>query len=271
VAAGLALLYVPALGHAVEVWRVDEELSFGFLLPVVAAGLVWLRWSNLRSSLGPGSSLGLPVLVAGLLLFVAAVRGGVSAAAGASFLPVALGAAAFLYGLPAARVLFAPAGFLTVGLSLFRGLFSALGFALQELTARCSAGLAALAGLPVRRSGVDLFVGDAHFVVAQACSGMDSLLALLSLGLVVAALARAAWPRRLILLALVPPVVLATNVLRVTVVLALSQPFGVGIAVGAAHQALSAAVFLSASLLLWSACIALRCLPRFDVTLSSSS
>ncbi len=271
VAAALAALYLPVAVHAAGVWTLDQELSFGFLLPPAAAGLVWLRRRELRASLAAGSGLGLVPLTVGLLLFVAGFRSGVDAIAGASFLPAAIGAAAYLHGLAAARVLLAPAALVSAGLSLFRGLLAPLGFALSELTARCSAALAALGGLPVRRSGVDLFAGDAHFVIAQSCSGMDSLLALLSLGFVVVALAGASLPRRLLLLGLVVPVVLLANVLRVTAVLALSQPFGVAAGEGLPHQALSAAVFLSAGLVLWLACLVLRCQPRFDVTPSPSS
>src|SRR5258708_39534045 len=98
---------------------------------------------------------------------------------------------------------------------------------------------------------------------------MGPLLARRSLGFLVVALASAPWPWRLLLLALVVPVVLVANVLRGTVVLALSLPFGAAAGEGLPHQALSGAVFLTASLGLGLACVILRCPPRFD-TLSSS-
>jgi exosortase len=266
-----AVLYLPVLVHAAGVWSLDQELSFGFVVPPAAAGLVWLRWRPLRASVTAGSALGLPLLVGGLLLFVAGLRSGVHAVAGVSFLPVVLGAAAYLYGVAAARILVAPVALVSAALSLYRGLLAPLGFALQEVTARGSVALASLAGVPVRGSGVDLFVGDVHFVVAQSCSGMDSLLALLCLGFIVVALAGAGWQRRALLLALVLPVVLVTNILRVTATLALSLPFGTAAAVGLPHESLSAAVFLLAGLVLWFACVCLRCQPRFDVTASSFS
>jgi exosortase len=271
VACAVAGLFGPVLVHAAGVWALDQELSFGFLVPPAAAALVWLRRRELRASLAAGSRLGLPVLVGGLLLFVAGVRSGVHAVAGAAFLPIALGAATYLYGLEAARVLAPPAALVTVALGLYRGLLAPLGFAMQELTARGSAALASVVGVPVHESGLDLFVRDVHLVVADSCSGMDSLLALLCLGFLVVALASAGWPRRALLLALVLPVVLVANVLRVTAVLALAVPFGTAAAEGLPHESLSAAVFLLAGLLLWVACVCLRCQPRFAVTPSSSS
>jgi exosortase len=267
---GIAALYLPVVVHAAGVWSLDQELSFGFLVPPAAAAVVGLRWRQLQAAVAPGSGLGLPLLAGGLLLYAAGLRSGVHAAAGASFPLTVVGAAAYLYGVPAARLLAPPAALSGVALSLYRGLLAPLGFALQDLTARGSATLAALGGVPVRRSGVDLFVGDAHFVVAESCSGMDSLLALLSLGFLVAILATARWPRRLLLLALVVPVVLAANVFRVAVVLALSERFGAAAGEGLPHEALSAGVFLAASLALWLACVILRCQPRFDATPSSS-
>ena len=254
-------------------WRLDQELSFGFLVPPAAAGVLWFQRRRLREAAEAqtGARLGLPVLLAGLVLYELGLRSGVHAIAGASFLPTVLGAAAYLHGVAAARLLAPASTLLTAAFSLYRGLLAPLGFALQDLTARGSAVLATAWGVPVRREGVDLFVGGTHFVVAQSCSGMDSLLALLCLGGLVVALAGAAWPRRALLLALVVPVVLVANVLRVTVVLALALPFGAAAGEGLPHEALSAAVFLVAGLILWFLCIALRCQPRFDATPSFSS
>jgi exosortase len=266
VSIAVVALFAPVLVHAAGVWALDSELSFGFLVPPAAAALVFLRWRELGASLATGSGLGLLVLAGGLLLFVVGLRSGVHAVAAMAFLPTVLGAAVYLYGLATARIL-APATFLvTCALSLYRGLLAPLGFALQEVTARGSATLASLAGVPVHESGVDLYVRDVHLVVAESCSGMDSLLALLCLGFLVVALASAGWARRALLMALILPMVLVSNVLRVTAVLALAMPFGASAAEGLPHEALSAAVFLLAGLLLWLACVSLRCQPRFAVT-----
>jgi exosortase len=270
VSLAVVALFAPVLVHAAGVWALDQELSFGFLVPPAATGLVWLRRSELRSALAAGSGIGLPVLVGGLLLFVVGLRSGVHAVAAVAFLPTVLGAAAYLYGLGAARLLAPATALVTCALSLYRGLLAPLGFALQEVTARGSATLASLAGVPVHESGVDLYVRDVHLVVAESCSGMDSLLALLCLGFLVVALASAAWPRRALLMALVLPMVLVANILRVTAVLALVMPFGTAAAEGLPHETLSAVVFLFAGLLLWLACVSLRCQPRFAVTPSPS-
>jgi exosortase len=184
----------------------------------------------------------------------------VHALAGASLLPVVLGGVAFLHGIGPARVAALPVAVLTGSLSLYRGLLAPLGFALQQVTAQAAAVAASALGVPVHRVGVDLFTADVHLIVAEACSGMDSLLALLSLGLLFVALVRASLARRLLLMALVLPIIVVANVLRVTLVLVLSGP----LAAGLPHDMLSASLFVVATVLFLAAGLALRCVPSWS-------
>jgi exosortase len=263
----LLALYLPVFAHAVTVWSTDQEFSFAFLVPPIALGLLWLRRREIRAACGPGSNAGLLALVGGLLLLVASARSGVHAIGGASFAVTVLGAAAYVYGIAAARALFFPVAFLTSSLVLFRGLLNSLGFALQELTARYAAAAAALCGVPVRRVGVDLFVGTQfHFVVAEACSGLSSLLALLCLGTLIVGLAPLSLWRRSVLVALVVPIVLVANVVRVALVLVLARVFGLCVAHGFIHGFFSAALFLAALGLFLLVGSLLGCYPRIAAT-----
>ena len=262
-AAAVAVVYAPALVHGVEVWRSDEELSFGFLVVPAAGVLLALRWRALAGVSASGDRLGMAALAAGLAMLVIGARADVHALVGASFLPVALGALAYLHGLAAARLAALPVALVAAGLSLYRGLLAPLGFALQQLTAQASAVAATTAGVNVRRSGVDLFTTNVHLVIAQACSGMDSLLALLCVGTLFAGVVSAPVARRLLLVGLVLPIILVANVLRVTLVLVLSGPFGQAVAHGLFHELLSASVFVAATSLFLAAGLVLRCVPSF--------
>lgn len=262
VAAAFAITYLPVLVHAVGVWWTYPPLSFGFFGPPAAALMVFARRRRLAAAAGPGTAWGLALLGAGLLALLAGRVASVNAVIGLSLLPTALGAAAYVYGFQVARLLQAPVAVLTATLSVYLGFLNSLGFALQQVTAWGAAALAAAGGAPVRRSGVDLFVGSSHFVVAQPCSGMDSLLALLFLGFVTAAFANAPWTSRLLLFAAAIPIALATNVVRVTVVLLTSAAQGINLEAGLSHQLLSAGVFLVAALIFLSLGVLLGCIPR---------
>ncbi len=258
----LLVVYLPTFAHAVEVWSLDEEFSFAFLVPPLALGLAWLRRDTIRRSLGAGSNLGLLILAAGLLTLLASARSGVHVVAGASFVVTALGVIAYLYGPKAMWACFYPVAFLAFGLCLYRGLLVSVGFDMQTLTAHASARAAALVGVPVHRTGVDLFVGKFHFVVAQACSGMSSLLALLCLGTVMVGLARSTMSRRLLMLLLVVPIVLVANIVRVTLVLTLSQVVGLAVVNSIIHGAFDAIIFLIAFGLFFLAGKVLKCTPH---------
>jgi len=273
VLAVLLVVYTPVFAHAVEVWSLDEEFSFAFLVPPISAGLFWLRRDSILRSVGRGSDLGLLLLAGGLLVLVAGARAGVHAGVhaveGASFVVTALGVVAYLYGVATARRAAFPIAFLAFGLCLYRGLLVSVGFFLQNLTARLSARAAALFGVTVHRVGVDLFAGKFHFVVAEACSGMSSLLALLCLGTAMVGLAQSSLPRRALLLLLIVPIVLVANIFRVTLVLTLAQVVGLAVVNSIIHGAFSAIIFLIAFGLFLLMGKVLGCYPRIGALLSS--
>jgi len=244
VAAGIAILYMPVFNHAAGLWAAYPQFSFGFVAPIACALLLFWRRDKLKASISPGSRVGLPLLAVGLVLLVTAWYQDVNPAKGISFLPTVLGAAAFLFGLATARVLLAPTILLSASFSLYRGLLSSVGFQMQLLTAKTSAIIASLAGLNVHRSGVDLFAQRMHFTVVAVCSGMDSLLALLGLGLLVVSVVELSIFLRFALLVSVLPIALLANSLRVTAVLLLSQPLGSAVTESPLHEILSASVFV---------------------------
>jgi exosortase len=167
-----------------------------------------------------------------------------------------------------ARVTAAPTILLAGSFSVYKSLLSALGFKLQELTAVGASTIVAGVGVPVHRADIDIFVGRMHFTVVQGCSGMDSLLALLGLGLlVVSVLDLPLLIRPLLLLATVP-IALAANTARVVAVLLLSGPVGDAVTRAPLHELLSGSVFLVAIVMFWLFVLALRCVPRQFAALS---
>src|SRR5215211_4741968 len=64
------LLVWPAFAHSIEVWSLNEEFTFGFLIPVASVFLVWWQRHALRRSLGTGVSSGLAIVVAALAAYL---------------------------------------------------------------------------------------------------------------------------------------------------------------------------------------------------------
>jgi exosortase len=244
---GLALvtcwLVWPAFAHAVEVWSTVTEFSHGFLVLPVSLLLIWWRRGALRRSLGPGATAGLPIVIASLALYLLAYRVGINSLAGLAVSPLLWASAVYLWGWGAGRVLAFPCGFLAFGLGLYRGLLDSVGFALQGVTALGAAALARALGVPVARDGLILHSEQFAFIVAEACSGMSSLLSLLALASLWLYLAEGSLAARLAVLLSVLPLVVLANSTRVALVLLVASWSGQDAALGFFHGASSLVLF----------------------------
>jgi exosortase len=236
-------LVLPAVAHAVDVWSTTEEFSYGFLIPPVSALVIWWRRGELRRAIGHGASAGLLIVISALLLYLGGERLGIHAITGLSVSPLLFGAAVYLWGWRAGRVLAFPFGFLVFGLGVFRGLLDSVGFTLQGITAFGAGSLAQLIGLPVVRDGLLLTSDRFAFIVADTCSGMSSLVSLLALAALWVYAARGTLPARAAVLLSVIPLTIVANTLRVTLVLVVANWFGQDAAIGFFHGASSLVLF----------------------------
>jgi exosortase len=233
----------PAFAHAIEVWSTTEEFSYGFLIPPVSIGVIWFRRHALLESIGRGARSGLAIVLVSLAALVAAERMGIHAIAGIAVSPLLLGAAVYLWGWSAGRVLAFPFGFLIFGLGVFRGLLDTVGFALQSITAVGAGTFAQLLGLPVARDGLVLTSERFAFIVAEPCSGMSSLVSLLALAALWTYAASGSLTSRAAVLLSVAPLAIFANSCRVTMVLLVAQWFGQDAAIGFFHGASSLVLF----------------------------
>ncbi len=243
----LGTVLLPAFVHAVDVWTSDEEFTYGFLIPPIALAIGWWQRQALRRSIGPGRATGLAIVLGAIGLTLVSRRTGIHALAGVAVSPLLVGVAAYLWGWRAARIVAFPAVFLVFGLGLYRGLLSSVGFVLQDVTAGGAAWAGQLVGLNVVRDGLVLHSGTAApvyaFVVAQACSGMSSLLSLLSLAALWMYVTRGSVPGRAAVFAAVLPLVVIANTVRVTLVLVVGASFGENAALGFFHGISSLVLF----------------------------
>jgi exosortase len=246
VLAVLALVW-PAFAHAIEVWSTDEEFTYGFLIPPIALAIVWWQREAVRRSVGQGRAAGLLVVLASIVLLLVSRRTGIHALGGVAISPLLIGVAAYLWGWRTARLLAFPSAFLIFGLGLYRGLLSSVGFALQDATAIGAGWLAHAIGLDVVRDGLVLHSTTASpqyaFIVAQTCSGMSSLLAMLSLATLWIYATSGRPHGRIAVFASVLPLVVVANTTRVTLVLVIASVFGQDAALGFFHGASSLVLF----------------------------
>jgi exosortase len=244
------VLYQHVIAKLVHDWATDDNYSHGFLILPIAAYLTWERRQALqRVELRP-SGWGLPILAGGLAVLVAGTLGAELFLSRISILGVVSGAILFLGGWRALRVLRFPVAFLLLMIPIPAIIFNQVTFPLQLLASRFGTAVLSFASVPVLREGNLLVLSNTTLEVAEACSGIRSLVSLLTLGILLGYFTdKRPWVRTALSLATIPIAIVA-NGLRVAGTGVAAYYYGPQAAEGFFHTFSGWLVFVAALALL---------------------
>lgn len=250
-AACLLLVYAPVLSHLARQWWDEPDYSHGFLVPLFSAYLLWLRRDRLRQVALRPSWTGMAILGLSLCLLFAGSLGAELFLQRISLLGVLVGLIVWLWGWPMVRAAAFPLALLLLMIPLPGVIYYQIVFPLQILASRLAAWLLQAIDLfPVLREGNVLVLPSARLEVAEACSGLRSVLSLLTIAVIYAYVAEDNNLTRCILCLLVLPIAVVGNAGRV-VFAAISAEFAGASAVeGWAHFFSGLFLFFFSTLLL---------------------
>ena len=223
VAALLVVLHFDQLDNLVRALQHNPNWMHGFLMPVFSLYLLYSRRHELLNTPRKTCFWGLPILLLSLLLqplSVYPLRNDFFYQL--NMIVMTLGIALFLGGTRIFRLTWLPIAFLAFSMPIPERLYQMMAYPLQELAARGSFLLLRLFGAQIENSASHLSVMsisgiDYPLEVAEACSGMRSLMAFVALGVAMAYLEeRPVWQRVVLMLCAVP-IAIGCNVLRVTI------------------------------------------------------
>lgn len=180
----LGLVFWQVFVRLVDAWINDGNYSHGFLILPIAAYLVWERRTRLAEAPIQPSWIGLVAVVGGILILLAGLWGSELFLSRVALLPVIAGIVLFLFGWRHLRVLAFPIAFLALMIPIPAIIFNQIAFPLQLLASRLGEWAISLAGIPVLREGNVLQLANTTLEVAEACSGIRSLVSLITLGIV---------------------------------------------------------------------------------------
>jgi exosortase len=215
---GLAVLglYARLLPALVREWIEFPSLSHGFAVPAIAAYLLWSRRDRIMATTPRPSGWGLPILILGLTTFVVGVRGDESFIARIS-LPIALlGLTMCLAGPNVTRTMSVGIGYLTFMIPLPYETLKLVTYRDRLFDAAASADALGWLGVPVYRDGVLLHLPDMTLEVADACSSIPAVAALMTLGVAYAAVVDRPRVIRALLVVATLPFAIAANIIRIT-------------------------------------------------------
>jgi exosortase len=244
--AALAVLYYPVLRGLVHDWIDLPDDSLAFLIPLVSAYLIWQQSAKLESlPRSPGNS-GILLVILGLFLLILGNLAAEHFTSRISLLVVLSGLTWYLVGLQHLRLISFAIAYLVFMIPLPSILLDKITFPLQLFASKVAAESLQLVGIPVLREGNIIHLASNSLEVAEACSGLRSLISLLALGIIFAYFSQKFfWKRALLVLACVPIAVIV-NALRVSVTGALAHYYGMVAADGFFHGFSGFVVFIAA-------------------------
>jgi exosortase len=217
-AAGLAaamafvLLYRHVLVTLVHDWWYDGNYSHGFLIVPLALYLAWERRHRFARAPEGSSVWGLVVLAGSISLLLAGIYGSDLFLTRISILGTVGGCLLFLGGWQRLRVMAFPLAILLLMIPLPGLIFNQIAFPLQLLASRVGEATLSAAEIPVLREGNVLVLANTSLEVAEACSGIRSLVSLLTLGIVFGYFTDSRiWMRVVIALSTVPIAIVANG------------------------------------------------------------
>lgn len=210
-----AWAYGRVLAALVRDWATDDNYSHGFFIVPLALYFAWERRDRLAAAERRPSWAGLLLVLGSLGMLVAGTLGAELFLARTSLVGLAAGMTLFVWGRGHLRILAFPIAFLLLMIPLPAIVFNQIAFPLQLLASRVGEAALRIAGIPVLREGNLIVLASTTLEVAEACSGIRSLISLFTLGTVLAYFTEPRPWLRVAIAASTIPVAVATNGLRV--------------------------------------------------------
>lgn len=211
----LGWVYYSVLVQLVRQWEHDPNFSHGFFVPAFSLFVLWQNRAKLAALPHRPSWWGLPVIAIALGALVMGDLGAELFLSRFSFLLALAGLVILFFGWTYFRAVLFPWAFLVLMIPLPAIVFNQITFPLQILASKISATVLPLCGVPVLREGNVINLPAMALEVAEACSGIRSLVSLLTLAVIYGYLMETrVWVRVVLAIASLPIVVLA-NSLRI--------------------------------------------------------
>ena len=211
IAAGaILLLFAADLVGMVGVWTSSQTFNHCALIPPIIAWLVSQRVPELRRLQPLAWWPGLLLVAAGAGGWLLGEAGSVALARHAGLVVMLQGAVVACLGKAVSRGLAFP---------IFYALFlipagDQLVPPLQSLTAEICMALLQLVGIPAHLEGIFITIPTGYFEVAEACAGVQFLIAMVAYGALVANVCFRSWPRRILFMAAAVTIPILANGVR---------------------------------------------------------
>jgi exosortase len=232
----VVFVYYASFAAMVQTWRSSEAYSHGFLIPVISGFLVWRKRKDIGSAPRETDPRGFLLLLGGIVLLLAGSLAFEAFTIRVSFLVVISGLIYLLLGKYILRELLFPLGYLFLMIPLPHIVMKSIAVGMKFTYAKITYRVISSTGVPIVRDGVRLDLPNVSLVVADYCTGVLSIIAIVALSVVYAYLTQRTLFGKVTLVILAVPIALLGNMLRLVSTVWLTYYFGRGVLDSAIHQ-----------------------------------
>lgn len=223
----------------------QPEYNHGFMIPLVAIYLLWLRAPDVTKMPRGGSWLGVAAVVLSLGMLVLGDRSATFAIAQYALIMAIWALVYASAGWKGIKLLWVPLLYLAFMVPLPHFIELKLTTNLMLWSSQIGVAVIRAVGMPVFLEGNVIDLGSYQLQVAEACSGMRYLFPLTSFGFLCAVLFRGRWWQRLVLLVATVPITIFMNSFRIGVIGILVNKYGIEQAEGFLHDFEGWVVFMA--------------------------
>lgn len=232
----LIVASLDAMKEMLRFWETREEYSHGYMIPVIAAFLIWQKSEVLRYRAFPGSWLGILVLLFGIALIYVGSLTTIAVVGQYGFFFAVLGLGLSFAGWSGLRPILIPLLFLAFMIPFPAFFLNNLSAKLQLLSSEIGVAVIRAFDISVHLEGNVIDLGSYQLQVVEACSGLNYLFPLMSLAFIAAYFFQAPfWQRAVIFLSSMPITVLM-NSFRIGMIGVLVEYWGIAQAEGFLHD-----------------------------------
>ncbi|MGD0628253.1 MAG: exosortase A [Terracidiphilus sp.] len=211
----IAALYFRVLAKLVTDWWEIPDFSHGFLVPIFAGYLVWVNRKTLQETKIAPAWNGVFVVALGLMVLILGVYGAELFLSRVSLVILLSGLVLCFGGWALLRELRFVLLVLLLAIPIPAIIFNEITLPLQILASKSASALLPMFGVPVLREGNVIELPAMKLEVAEACSGIRSLMSLFTLAVFYGYfLEKSTW-RRVILAVASIPIAIAANAVRI--------------------------------------------------------
>jgi len=259
-------MYFAILRKLLHDWWNIPDFSHGLLVPFFSAYLIWRKKDFLKSIPSVPSWTGFPIILFALAVLIVGSYGAELFLSRVSLLFLLAGVILTFRGWNYLRALAFPLSTLLLAIPIPAIIFNQITFPLQLLASRIASDILPFLNVPVLREGNVIYLPAMPLEVAEACSGIRSLMSLGTLAVFYGYFLETSITRRVILALCSIPIAVAANAFRIVGTGLCVQYWNPDKALGFFHEFSGWVIFLVSLALLYGVHLVMRLFRKKEQT-----